>query len=215
MACTPPSRILHTRWISKLFKCCCTSVIGLFAAPARHMTGPIVSDSVLTAADCFRFSMPFAGHFRSMQSPPCAQLVGLPFWLCFKAPPRHCKTLPPPQTCKQQLELSGKQNLSLILLQMIEEMSMAVAMSVAFALPVYYFCELQGSFFVVWLVWLISLADGIGAFLNDKMTAAMLIPALVESHGRHLCGSCRPNLPWTLVCKYEKNLGSFGHKDCL
>jgi len=45
---------------------------------------------------------------------------------------------------------------------MIEEMSMAVAMSVVFALPTYYFCELQGSFFVVWLVWLVSLADGIG-----------------------------------------------------
>lgn len=48
---------------------------------------------------------------------------------------------------------------------MIEELSMAAAMSVVFALLAYYFCELQGSFFVVWLVWLISLADGIGALL--------------------------------------------------
>ena len=47
-------------------------------------------------------------------------------------------------------------------LQMIEELSMGVLMSVAFAIPTYYFCELQGSFFVVWLVWLVSLADGIG-----------------------------------------------------
>ena len=39
---------------------------------------------------------------------------------------------------------------------------MGVLMSVAFAIPTYYFCELQGSFFVVWLVWLVSLADGIG-----------------------------------------------------
>lgn len=50
-------------------------------------------------------------------------------------------------------------------LQMIEEFSMAVAMSVAFALPTFYFCELQGSFFIIWLVWLISLADGIGKSL--------------------------------------------------
>lgn len=48
------------------------------------------------------------------------------------------------------------------MLQMIEELSMAVAMSVCFALPTFYFCKLQGSFFVFWLVWLISLADGIG-----------------------------------------------------
>ena len=51
---------------------------------------------------------------------------------------------------------------------MIEEMSMAVAMSVAFAIPTYYFCELQGSFFVVWLVWLASLAVGIGK--SDKLS---------------------------------------------
>lgn len=46
---------------------------------------------------------------------------------------------------------------------MIEEMLMAVLMSVAFSLPVYYLCKMQGSFFVVWLAWLISLGDGIGA----------------------------------------------------
>jgi len=40
---------------------------------------------------------------------------------------------------------------------------MAVLMSIAFALPVYYICDLHGSFFLVWLVWLVSLADGIGA----------------------------------------------------
>ena len=40
---------------------------------------------------------------------------------------------------------------------------MAVLMSVAFSLPVYYLCKMQGSFFVVWLAWLISLGDGIGA----------------------------------------------------
>lgn len=40
---------------------------------------------------------------------------------------------------------------------------MALLMSIAFALPVFYICELHGSFFLVWLVWLVSLADGIGA----------------------------------------------------
>lgn len=38
---------------------------------------------------------------------------------------------------------------------------LAVAMSVAFALPVYYLCQLRGSFFLVWLAWLVSLSDGI------------------------------------------------------
>jgi len=42
--------------------------------------------------------------------------------------------------------------------QMIEELVMAVLMSIAFALPVYYICDLHGSFFLVWLVWLVSLA---------------------------------------------------------
>lgn len=40
---------------------------------------------------------------------------------------------------------------------------MAVLMSIAFALPVFYICDLHGSFFLVWLTWLVSLADGIGA----------------------------------------------------
>ena len=39
---------------------------------------------------------------------------------------------------------------------------MAVLMSVGFAVPVFYACQMQGSFFVFWLSWLISLADGIG-----------------------------------------------------
>ena len=45
---------------------------------------------------------------------------------------------------------------------MIEEGFMAILMSVVFAIPVYYLCQMQGSFFVFWLAWLISLADGIG-----------------------------------------------------
>ena len=72
--------------------------------------------------------------------------------------------------CKHSLALSWHKNIwpmfgrlwDTLHLQMIEEMSMAVVMSVAFSIPTYYFCELEGSFFVFWLVWLISLADGIG-----------------------------------------------------
>ena len=63
-------------------------------------------------------------------------------------------------------------------LQMVEEMFMAVGMSVVFALPVYYLCQLQGSFFVFWLAWLISLADGIGMTL------------LCMHHSLLLCTSC-------------------------
>ena len=39
---------------------------------------------------------------------------------------------------------------------------MALLMSVGFAVPVFYLCQMQGSFFVFWLAWLISLSDGIG-----------------------------------------------------
>ena len=46
--------------------------------------------------------------------------------------------------------------------QMVEELTMAVLMSVGFAVPVFYACQMQGSFFVFLLSWLISLADGIG-----------------------------------------------------
>ncbi len=50
---------------------------------------------------------------------------------------------------------------------------MAVLMSIAFALPVYYICDLHGSFFLVWLVWLVSLADGIGAPPPPPLPARM------------------------------------------
>ncbi len=64
---------------------------------------------------------------------------------------------------------------------MIEELLMAVLMSIAFALPVYYICDLHGSFFLVWLVWLVSLADGIGASFSagHHMTDRISIPLLV------------------------------------
>ena len=75
--------------------------------------------------------------------------------------------------------------LLLWLVQMIEELFMAVLMSVAFTLPVYYLCQMQGSFFVFWLAWLISLADGIGEVPNRTLAAAevmiMLIPDLPTS----------------------------------
>lgn len=49
------------------------------------------------------------------------------------------------------------------LAQMIEEFSMAFAMSIVFSVPTFYICQFGGSFFVFWLAWLISLANGIGA----------------------------------------------------
>lgn len=67
---------------------------------------------------------------------------------------------------------------------MIEELFMAFLMSIAFSLPVYYLCKLQGSFFIVWLVWLVSLADGIGdpttLFLRSRAHAPMA-PVTAES----------------------------------
>ena len=47
-------------------------------------------------------------------------------------------------------------------MQMIEELVMATMMSIAFSLPTWYLCQLKGSFFIWWLTWLVSLADGIG-----------------------------------------------------
>ncbi len=58
---------------------------------------------------------------------------------------------------------------------MIEELFMAFLMSIAFSLPVFYLCKLQGSFFIVWLVWLVSLADGIG-----EHTVSYCIPSFAE-----------------------------------
>ncbi len=61
---------------------------------------------------------------------------------------------------------------------------MAILMSVAFALPVYYLCQMQGSFFVFWLAWLISLADGIGKLQCDvkpSLAACNATPSLTTS----------------------------------
>ena len=73
--------------------------------------------------------------------------------------------------------MNGERSGVLCLAQMIEELLMAFLMSVAFSVPVFYLCKLQGSFFVFWLAWLISLADGIGArvtspFMPDPPPAA-------------------------------------------
>ena len=65
---------------------------------------------------------------------------------------------------------------------------MAVLMSVAFALPVYYLCQMGGSFFVFWLAWLISLADGIGETALSQ-TCAYYLPCImlpvVAPHPQH------------------------------
>ena len=66
---------------------------------------------------------------------------------------------------------------------------MAVLMSIAFALPVFYICDLHGSFFLVWLVWLVSLADGIGAHLVHHESAC-------------LCSFQMPARPFTRICSW-------------
>ena len=46
---------------------------------------------------------------------------------------------------------------------MVEELFLALIMSLVFAIPAWYLCLFAGSFWVFWLAWLLSLADGIGA----------------------------------------------------
>lgn len=46
---------------------------------------------------------------------------------------------------------------------MIEELFLALVMSLVFAVPAWYLCLFAGNFAVFWLAWLLSLADGIGA----------------------------------------------------
>ena len=71
------------------------------------------------------------------------------FWvICVSSPSHVCHTVNPTSAGAA--------------MQMVEELTMAVLMSVGFAVPVFYACQMQGSFFVFWLSWLISLADGIG-----------------------------------------------------
>ena len=43
---------------------------------------------------------------------------------------------------------------------------MAVLMSVVFCVPTFYLCSVGGSFFVWWLVYLVSLSDGICAYFS-------------------------------------------------
>ena len=70
---------------------------------------------------------------------------------------------------------------------------MATMMSIAFSLPTWYLCQLRGSFFIWWLTWLVSLADGIGA--RPSSSPGQPLPsvegsmagtsALVEADGGH------------------------------
>ena len=47
---------------------------------------------------------------------------------------------------------------------------MAVLMSVVFCVPTFYLCSVGGSFFVWWLVYLVSLSDGICARFTSLHT---------------------------------------------
>ncbi len=54
---------------------------------------------------------------------------------------------------------------------MVEELFLALVMSLVFALPAWYLCIFQGNFAVFWLAWLLSLADSIGSSLTSLHSA--------------------------------------------
>ena len=79
-------------------------------------------------------------------------------------------------------------------MQMVEELTMAVLMSVGFAVPVFYACQMQGSFFVFWLSWLISLADGIGESSRRAIIIFLLLMCM------QLLTAIPSHLDFTAIC---------------
>ena len=78
--------------------------------------------------------------------------------------------------------------------QMIEELFLALIMSLVFALPAWYLCIFQGNFAVFWLAWLLSLADGIGAlFLLPELEHVP--PHLPNRHPDPSCPSALQDAP--------------------
>ena len=67
---------------------------------------------------------------------------------------------------------------ALAAVQMIEELVMATMMSIAFSLPTWYLCQLKGSFFIWWLTWLVSLADGIGVYYPTKSSPLSVLASI-------------------------------------
>jgi len=59
---------------------------------------------------------------------------------------------------------------------MVEELFLALVMSLVFALPAWYLCIFQGNFAVFWLAWLLSLADGIGERRLRGSTRSSCVP---------------------------------------
>lgn len=68
---------------------------------------------------------------------------------------------------------------------------MALLMSVGFAVPVFYLCQMQGSFIVFWLAWLISLSDGIGesTLLGMSHVSSPMELSVNISHHHDVCDS--------------------------
>ena len=70
---------------------------------------------------------------------------------------------------------------------------MAVIMSIVFCVPTFYLCSVGGSFFVWWLVYLVSLCDGICARIRPSAcVAAHCHPAAgywaaLQEVPRHAC----------------------------
>ncbi|KAK9906864.1 hypothetical protein WJX75_009364 [Coccomyxa subellipsoidea] len=94
--------------------------------------------------------------------------------------------------------------LTYLMYKMIEELFMAFLMSIAFSLPVYYLCKLQGSFFIVWLVWLVSLADGIAfAYATAAVSPNMDIAnAVLLTYPTALLFAAGFLLRWVDIPKY-------------
>lgn len=89
---------------------------------------------------------------------------------------------------------------------------MAILMSVAFALPVYYLCQMQGSFFVFWLAWLISLADGIGesqaALSTSCLPSCLLVCSLIMHDDR--CSTYKVALFKVVICLFTCAAFAYG-----
>ncbi|CAK0786885.1 hypothetical protein CVIRNUC_010099 [Coccomyxa viridis] len=100
--------------------------------------------------------------------------------------------------------------LTYLLYKMVEELTMAVLMSVGFAVPVFYACQMQGSFFVFWLSWLISLADGI-AFAYGAAAVSPTIDianCVMLTYPTVLCFAGGYILRWADIPRYWSWLGN-------
>ena len=81
---------------------------------------------------------------------------------------------------------------------MIEELMMAVLMTLVFAVATFYLCEVRGSFALFWLVYAVSLADGIGTRLLVSFVGLQLRDDTASWQVSHLvvCSATCPLVCW-------------------